>query len=169
MTMAKEAPMDRQWLEDRRKITEAHIHALDFFGSALENTPLREEFWPPYELLAETIFSLRQAILVCSEADDTRDAMHPTYHSRCLRAAHHHTDHAARQLFKLTQDALVRRSVEERGPGLIWLDNLEPSLQAVGWNDGLEATWDKLLGRYHLLFERVRLATIAKPTGEMDQ
>ena len=119
--------MDRQWMEDRRGITETRMHELDFFGFALENTPLREEFWPAYELLAETLFSLRQTILACMEADDTRDTMHPAYHSRCLKTAQRHVDDAALHLFKLTEDALVRRSVEERGPGLAWLDHLDPN------------------------------------------
>lgn len=167
--MTTAAIMDRQWMGDRRAVTERHIHELDFFGSALENTPLREEFWPAYELLAESIFSLRQAILVCAEADATRDAMHPAYHSRCLKAAQRHVDDAERQLCKLAREALVRRSVEERGPGLAWLDQLEPMLRAAGRNGGLKASWEELLAVYRILFERVRLAAVAKPTGEMDQ
>ena len=161
--------MDRQWMEDKREITEARLHALDFFGHALENTPLREAFWPAYELLAETIFSLRQAIVACMDADDMRDTIHPAYHSRCLTAARLHVDNAALQLFKLTQDALVRRSAEERGPGLAWLDQLIPNHQAAKRNGGLEDIWDELLSTYHILFESLRLAAIAYPTGEMDQ
>lgn len=161
--------MDRQWMETRRESTEARIHALDFFGSALESEDLREEFWPAYDVLAETIFSLRQAILVCMDADDTRDAMHPAYHSRCLKAAQRHFDDAARLLHKLSSDALVRHSVEERGPGLAWLDQLELSFQAAGRKSGLQAAWDEMLSAYDILFERIRLASIAKPTGVMDQ
>jgi hypothetical protein len=157
-------------MENRREVIEARLHALDFFGLALENTPLREEFWPAYELLAETIFSLRHAILACVEADDTGDTLHPAYHSRCLKAARRHVDNAALQLFKLTQDAIVRRrSVEERRPGLAWLDERNPSRRASKQNGGLEAMWDQLLSAYQVLFEDVRLAAIAHPTGEMDQ
>jgi hypothetical protein len=161
--------MDSQWMQDRRGVTETHMHALDFFGHALEKTPLREAFWPAYELLAETLFSLRQAILACLEADDMRDTMHPAYHSRCLKTAQRHVDDAALQVFKLAGDALVRQSVKERGPGLGWLDQLDPARWTAERNGGLEATWDELLGAYHILFERVRLAAIAHPTGEMDQ
>ena len=161
--------MDRKWMEGGRDRTATRIHALDFFGSALEAEDLREEFWPAYELLAETISSLRQAILVCIEADDTRDAMRPAYHSRCLSAAQHHVEDAGRQLRNLSHDALVRHSVEERGPGLAWLDQLKWSLQAAGQKDGLQAAWDDMLSAYDVLFESVRLAAIAKPTGVMDQ
>jgi hypothetical protein len=130
---------------------------------------LREEFWLAYELLAETLFSLREAIPACLEADDMRDTMHPAYHSRYLKTAQRHVDDAELQLFKLAGDALVRRSVKERGPGLAWLDQLDPARWAAKRNGGLQATWDELLGAYHILFERVRLAAIAHPTGEMDQ
>ena len=95
--------------------------------------------------------------------------MHPAYHSRCLKAAQRHVDDAALPLFKLAENALVRRTVEERGPGLAWLDRLEPSRQAANRNLGLEQNWDELLSVYEVLYERVRWASIALPTDEMDQ
>jgi hypothetical protein len=161
--------MDTQWMESRRAVIDARLHALDFYGFALENTPLREKFWPAYELLAETIFSLRQAILACVEARDTRDTLHSAYRANCLKMAQRHINDAALQLFKLAQDGLVRRSVEERGPGLAWLDQLDPSRLAANLGGGLEVAWDESLSVYDVLFERVRLAAIAEPTGEMDQ
>ena len=163
------ASVDRQWMESGRERTETRIHALDFFGWALESEDLREEFWPAYEVLAETIFSLRQAILVCMEADDTRDAMHPAYHSRCLKVAQRHVDDAEQQLQTLSNEALVRHSVEERGPGLAWLDQLQSSFRNADQKGGLQAAWDEMLSAYDILFECVRLASIAKPTGVMDQ
>ena len=161
--------MDTQWMEDRRGLTEERIHALDFFGSALERTPLREQFWPVYERLAESVFSLRQAILACVETEDMRDTMHPAYHSRCLKTAQRHLQDAAGQLSRLAEDPLVRRTVEERGPGLAWLDQLDVSGHVLQCNHDLAATWDTLMNAYYVLFERVRLASIAHPTGEMDQ
>lgn len=160
--------MNRQWMEDRRGVVDERLRALDFFGFALESTPWREEFWPAYELLADTIFSLRQTILACMEADDTRDAMHSAYHSRCMSAAQHHVDETAVALSRLAKNVLVRRTVEERGPGLAWLYQLDRDHQAPQ-RDPLEARWDELLRAYQILFERVRWASIAHPTGEMDQ
>jgi hypothetical protein len=162
------ASMDRQWMEGACERTGARIHALDFFGSALETEDLREEFWPAYEFLAETIFSLRQAILACMTADDTHDAMHPGYRTR-FKATQPHLDDAECHLLKLSHDALVRHSVEERGPGLAWLDQCKLSFQAAGRRGGLQAAWDEMLSAYDMLFESVRLASIAKPTGAMDQ
>lgn len=72
--MARAASMDRQWMEERRGITEARIHALDFFGFALENTPLREEFWPLMNFLQKPYSRSGEAILACMEAYDTRNS-----------------------------------------------------------------------------------------------
>ncbi len=161
--------MHRQSMEARHGVAETRIRALDFFGSALEAEDLREEFWPAYEYLAETIFSLRQAVRVYMQANETFDATDPAYHPRRLNTSRLHLDNAKRQLLNLSNHPLVRRSVEERGPGWVWLDHLSLSYSSDGREGELQAAWDMMMNVYDFLFECVRLASIAKPTGVMDQ
>ena len=139
------------------------MNDLDFFGAALEDTPLRERFWPAYEQLADTVLSLRQAILMCMEANDTRDAGQ----SACLKTARRHVEDAALHLFQLTQDQLLRKSMQDRRSEFAWLG--QRSRRDNESHDRLEATWDDLLKAYDAVLESVRLAHIAYPTGGMDQ
>jgi hypothetical protein len=161
--VARATSFNKQWLENRREAIDARMNDLDFFGAALEDTPSREKFWPSYERLADTVLSLRQAVLACMETNETRGVGQ----SACLHAARRHVADAALHLFQLTQDQLLRRSIKSRRSEFSWLDQL--SRRVNERHDGLEAKWDDLLKAYDAVLRKVRLAHIACPTGGMDQ
>ena len=153
----------KQWVENRREVINARMNDLNFFGAALEHTPLREQFWPAYEGLADTLLSLKQAIIICMEANETSD----TGKSAWLDAARRHVRHAALHLFLLLQDPLTRQSVQDRRLEVARLHQLRR--RAAESHAGLEAAWDALLKGYEDMFENIRLAHVAHPTGGMDQ
>jgi hypothetical protein len=108
VTVTRAKSINRQWVENRREVIDARMNELEFFGAALEDTPLREEFWPSYEQLADAVLSLRNGIIDCMEANDRGDAGQ----SACVVAARRHVEDAALRLSQLAQDPIVRRSME---------------------------------------------------------
>jgi hypothetical protein len=166
--------VDRRWLETRRDLVDERMRGLDFFGSALEQTPWREEFWPAYEALAKAIFSLRQMILACMDAGDKHETANPV---RNLKKAQRHAGDAIVQLYMLTdvafyrlrEFAIVRHRLGESALQAIRRDHLRPNLLETIHDCAPEGIWDQLLQAYDVVFENIRLATIAYPTGEMDQ
>ena len=142
---------------------------LDFFGAALEDTWLRDQFWPAYGLLAETVFSLRQVILICMEAADRREIADSALSSRNVDAAQRRSNDAAMRLSILIEDANIRRLVGERALPIARSDQLHANRQTTIRNCGPGGMWDELLSAYDAVLESIRLAHIAHPTGEMDQ
>lgn len=152
------------------------MRGLDFFGAALEQTPLREEFWPAYDALAKAIFSLQQTILACIDASDDREA-NPEVAARHVHQARRHAHDAIVQLYMLTDVAFYRfrdfrsvsRTLGESALRTLRADHLHPSLQETARTGAPEAIFDQLLKAYDAVFEHIRGAAIAYPTGEMDQ
>lgn len=145
------------WYEERLGAIEEQIRALDFFGWALENTPIRDQFWTTYRLLAEALFSLKDALALRSTSGHGRIAQ-----SKAMQ----HIKFAADLLLRIMSSDILRQHPIETEDSFTWLDRFAS-------NDDSERTfdelWEGIFRAYTSVFERVRLVHVACPTGEMDQ
>ncbi len=150
--------MEASWLDDRLKAVEERIRSLDFFGWALENTPQRDQFWETYRLLADALFNLRDALASVGDV--------PQHDRNAQSKAAQHIKSAADHLLRIVRDEILRQHRTDNEHRLAWLDRFASD------HDGalpFEAGWEKLFDVYSFVFEQLRLAHVAYPTGEMDQ
>ena len=145
------------WYEERLRAIEEQIPALDFFGWALENTPVRDQFWTTYQLLAEALFSLKDALALRSTSGHGRNAQ---------SKATQHIKFAADQLLRIVSSDILRQHPIETEDSVTWLDRFASDDDSQRPFDEL---WEEVFRAYTSVFERVRLVHVACPTGEMDQ
>ncbi|MDX2204732.1 MAG: hypothetical protein NW223_18430 [Hyphomicrobiaceae bacterium] len=141
---------NRDWAWDRRAVIDACMRDLDFFGAALEDTPQREEFWEPYQRLANAAHSLKQAVVCFTDGDGPPEAQASCFGQHLLEAA--------LQLRDLSGDPAEREA-----------NSIPETVSASPALAQLAASWDALYEALRAQFESIRLAHIAHPTGEMDQ
>jgi hypothetical protein len=150
--------MEASWLDDRLKAVEERIRSLDFFGWALENTPQRDQFWETYRLLADALFNLRDALASVGDV--------PQHDRNAQSKAAQHIKSAVDHLLRIVRDEILRQHRNENERRLAWLDHFASDHDS---GRSFEEQWERLFGAYGSVFEQLRLAHVACPTGEMDQ